>query len=46
LNEFRIPEQYQDSTLRISFNIGNTKEDIDELFAALVSAQNELVHTK
>lgn len=46
LNEFRIPEQAQDSTLRISFNVSNTKEDIDELFKALTSAQSELVHTK
>lgn len=46
LKEFKISEQYQDSTLRISFNIGNTNEDIDELFKALMSAQKELVHTK
>lgn len=46
LNEFRIPEQAQDTTLRISFCNETSKDDIDELFAALASAQNELVHLK
>ena len=42
LQEFKIPSENLDSTLRISFSIETTTEDIDGLMQAIKSAQNEL----
>lgn len=42
LQEFRIPPENLDSTLRISFCADTTKNDIDLLMSAIEEAQNKL----
>ncbi|MBR1864418.1 MAG: cysteine desulfurase [Ruminococcus sp.] len=42
LNEFRIPKQRADTTLRISFGPKTAKEDIDALISAIADAEQEL----
>lgn len=46
LKEFKYPEQNLDSTLRISFSIDTTKEDIDALMDGISAAQSELCRIK
>jgi cysteine desulfurase len=46
LTEFHIPDKLADSTLRISFCADNTEQEIDELMAALKTAQTQLLGTK
>ena len=42
LSEFRIPEENLDSTLRISFSVDTTENDIDALMEAIQEAQKKL----
>lgn len=46
LEEFRIPRENLDSTLRISFSTETSEEDIDKLFDALKSAQEKLARIR
>lgn len=46
LQEFKIPDGNLDSTLRISFSVSTTKEDIDKLFEAIQAAQNKLARIR
>ena len=46
LEEFKIPEENLDSTLRISFSINTTKDDIDALISAIEKAQGRLARIK
>ena len=46
LQQFRIPVQALDSTIRVSFGIDNTKADVDELMKALTLAGEQLAKVK
>ncbi len=43
LTAFGVPDEYADSTLRVSLSAENTKAEIDELLSALKDAQKELL---
>lgn len=46
LKEFKVSDKYLDSTIRISFSVNNTKEEIDLLFKALEEADKKLCKIK
>lgn len=46
LKEFKVPEKYLDSTIRISFSSENTKEEIDMLMRAINEAKEKLCGIK
>lgn len=46
LKEFKVPDKYLDSTLRISFCDENSFEDVDALIEALKQAQKKLCRIK
>lgn len=46
LKEFKVPDKYLDSTLRISFCDENRFEDVDALIEALKQAQKKLCRIK
>lgn len=46
IKEFNVPEKYQDSTIRISFCVDNTFDEIDELINGIKTAQNRLCKIK
>lgn len=46
LQEFRIPAQNLDTTLRVSFSVLSTKEDVDKLIEAIEQAQKKLARIK
>ncbi len=46
LQEFRIPAQNLDTTIRVSFSVSSTKEDVDRLIEAIEEAQKKLARLK
>lgn len=46
LQEFRIPAQNLDTTIRVSFSVSSTKDDVDKLMEAIEQAQKKLARLK
>lgn len=46
LQEFRIPAQNLDTTIRVSFSVLSTKDDVDKLMEAIEQAQKKLARLK
>lgn len=46
LQEFRIPAQNLDTTIRVSFSVSSSKEDVDRLIEGIEEAQKKLARLK
>lgn len=46
LEEFKIPEENLDSTLRVSFSVNTSEEDIDKLCEGIEKAEKSLAHIR